>query len=200
MTKALLDRTKRIFTLSTWSQDSQLLLFHSIGRRSVKRQTNMRDYRGYRKTAIRYWERRRIIYNLALIPPALLGYGITDLFNYVGDPHETQYGFVVFWLLLSAIGANVCYSFAYALEFFFGNDEPTSRWLQSYRTSVFVCGVLFATLLSLVGGRNIAEMEFHQQNKQNAERALYPNRDGSGVGGTNSTSSSLREVEQGSKR
>lgn len=36
----------------------------------------MRDYDAFRKTAIRYWERRRIFYNLALIFPALFGYCI----------------------------------------------------------------------------------------------------------------------------
>lgn len=28
------------------------------------------------KTAIRYWERRRIVYNLLLTPPALIGWGL----------------------------------------------------------------------------------------------------------------------------
>jgi len=117
----------------------------------------MRDCHAFKKTAIRYWERRRIIYNLALVLPALLGYAIADTFNWVGDAHETRYEFVLFWLGLSAFGANICYSFAYALEFFFG-DTPTSRW----RTGAFVGGVLLAMSLAFIGGRNIANMEYYQ--------------------------------------
>jgi hypothetical protein len=125
----------------------------------------MRDYHALRHTAIRYWERRRIIYNIALVPASLFAYMLTAGLAYVGDPHPTLYGFLLFWFALSALGANVCYSFAYALEFLFGSDDPTSRWLRFGRTSVFVAGVLFAMLLALIGGRNIAMMEFYEQSK-----------------------------------
>jgi hypothetical protein len=121
----------------------------------------MRDYPAFRKTAIRYWERHRVIYNLALTLPAFISYALADTINWVGDPHETHYGFVAFWLALYAVGANICYSFAYALEFLFGCDEPTSRWMRFGRTSTFVAGVLFAMLLALIGGRNIAGMEYY---------------------------------------
>jgi hypothetical protein len=121
----------------------------------------MRDFHAFRKTAVRYWERRRIIYNVALVLPALVGYGLTDTLNWVGDPHRTHYSFIIPLFLVSAIGANVCYSFSYALEFIFGSDDPTSRWLRFGRTAAFVCGVLFAMLLALIGGRNIADMEWH---------------------------------------
>ena len=120
----------------------------------------MRDFHAFRRSAVRYWERRRIIYNAALVLPALVGYGLTDTLNWVGDPHRTHYGYIIPLFLVSAVGANVCYSFSYALEFLFGSDDPTSRWLRSGRTTAFVCGVLFAMLLALVGGRNIAMMEW----------------------------------------
>jgi Mn2+/Fe2+ NRAMP family transporter len=122
----------------------------------------MLAYHAFRKAAIRYWERRRIIYNLALVPAAFLGYAIADTFNWIGDAHKTHYGFVVFWLAMSAFGANICYSFAYALEFIFGGDRLTSRWLRFGRTSVFVAGVLLAMLLAFIGGRNIAKMEYYE--------------------------------------
>src|SRR5882762_8426315 len=121
----------------------------------------MRDYHAFRHTAIRCWERRRIIYNLALVPPTFFGYGLTDTLNWVGDPHETHYSFILPWFALSALGANICFSFAYALEFLFDSDEPTSWWMRYGRTTVFVGGVLFAMLLALIGGRNIAEIEWH---------------------------------------
>lgn len=121
----------------------------------------MRDFQAFRHSAVRYWERRRIIYNAALVIPALLGYGITDTLNWVGDQHETHYSYIIPLFLVSAIGANICYSFAYALEFVFGSDDPTSRWLRFGRTVTFVGGVLFAMLLALIGGWNIAQMEWH---------------------------------------
>ena len=122
----------------------------------------MQDYHLFRKTAIRYWERRRLFYNLALIPPSFFGYMLAAGLLYVGDPPETQNAYVLFWLVMSAFGANVCYSFAYALEFLCGSDDPASRWLRFGRSTAFVGGVLFAMLLALIGGRNIAEMEFYQ--------------------------------------
>jgi hypothetical protein len=64
---------------------------------------------------------------------------------------------------VSALGANICYSFAYVLEFFLGSDEPTSRWLRFGRITVFVAGVLFAMLLALVGGWNIAQLDYYHQ-------------------------------------
>jgi hypothetical protein len=121
----------------------------------------MRDFQAFRRSTVRYWERRRIIYNGALVLPALLGYGYTDTLNWVGDPHRIHYGYMIPLFLVSAVGANICYSFSYALEFVFGSDDPTSRWLRSGRTAAFVFGVLFAMLLALIGGRNIANMEWH---------------------------------------
>ena len=127
---------------------------------TMPRSSCMQDHQSFRRTAIRYWERRRIIYNLALVLPSLVGYAVADTVNYVGDPHETHFGFVAFWLVLSALGANICYSFAYALEFFYGSDDPASRWLRPGRTRFFVAGILFAMVLALIGGCNIANMEF----------------------------------------
>ncbi len=94
----------------------------------------MRDFHAFRRSAVRYWERRRIIYNAALTLPALVGYKLTDTLNWVGDPHETHYANVIPLFLVSAVGANVCYSFAYAQEFVFGSDDPASRWLRSGST------------------------------------------------------------------
>ena len=121
----------------------------------------MRDYDSYRKTAIRYWERRRIVYNLALILPALFGYIIVaGVSAGVGDLRRLGTGAVLALFLVSALGANACYSLAYALEFLFGNDAPDSRWLRFWRPLLIVLGTLFSMLLALIGGRNIAVMEY----------------------------------------
>lgn len=121
----------------------------------------MRDYSAFRSAAIRYWERRRILYNLVLVPPAVFSYGFIDNFNWVGDAHDTHYAYILPLFALSAIGANICYSFAYAMEFLFGSDDPTSRWMQYGRTATFVAGILLAILLALIGGANIAQMAWN---------------------------------------
>lgn len=121
----------------------------------------MQDYKTYRRTAIRYWEKRRIIYNLALVPPAFVGYGLTDIMNHAGDAVSTNYHIIVPCFIMSALGANICYTFAYALEFLFGSDDPASLWLKRYRTVSFVCGVLFAMLLALIGGGQIAQIAWY---------------------------------------
>jgi hypothetical protein len=59
------------------------------------------------------------------------------------------------------VGANICYSFAYAVEFLFGSDDPASHWLRFGRTTTFAGGVLFAMLLALIGGYNIAQMHWY---------------------------------------
>ena len=120
----------------------------------------MRDLDTSRKTAIRYWERRRVIYNVALVLPALLGFAFTDTINWAGDPHPLHYSYILLWFALYGVGANICYSFAYGLEFLFGIDEPASGWLRFGRTTAFVSGVLFAMLLALLGGYNIAQLHW----------------------------------------
>lgn len=121
----------------------------------------MRDFPTYQKAARKYWERRRIAYNLALVLPAMLGYGISGATHWHGDPHEKQYPYLLILVLLHALGANVCYSFVYALEFIFGTDDPDSRWTRFFRKRVFAAGVVFAMMLALAGGRQIADMEWY---------------------------------------
>jgi uncharacterized membrane protein YedE/YeeE len=125
----------------------------------------MRDYSTFKGKAIRYWERRRFIYNLVLIPPAVVAYTFTDVMNYVGDPHPLPYSFLFLWFALCAIGANICYTFAYVLEFLFSSNNPVSPWLRFGRTTTFVGGLLFAMLLALAGGYNIANMAYYAQFK-----------------------------------
>jgi hypothetical protein len=121
----------------------------------------MNDFPALKKSPFRYWERRRIVYNLALVPPAFLGYMFAEGINYMGDVPEPRITYVLSFFALSALGANICYSFAYALEFFFRSDDPTSRWLRFGRSTFFIVGVVFAMILALLGGRNIADMEYY---------------------------------------
>jgi uncharacterized membrane protein YedE/YeeE len=134
----------------------------------------MHDYELFRKSAIRYWETRRIVYNLAILPPACVGYLFTDEVNQLPDPHDVRFVFVLAIFAVSAVGANVCYTFAYALEFLFGNDESTSGWIQFGRRLAFVGGVLFAMLLALVGGRSIARLKFERHVNQATQQPQLP--------------------------
>jgi hypothetical protein len=121
----------------------------------------MNDFQAFRGSAIRYWERRRIIYNVALIAPALYGYGLcAGISAGLGDVPHLGTGAVVGLFLASALGANICYTFAYVLEFLFGSDVPASRWIRWGRRVALVTGILFAIVLALIGGRNIAIMEY----------------------------------------
>jgi len=122
----------------------------------------MRDFPAFRRAALRYWECRRILYNLVLVPPSLFGYLIAANLAYAGDTHETHYVYVLSQFALSALGANICYSLAYAMEFLFGSDDPTSRWLRFGRISTLLAGLLFGMILAFIGGRDIAMMEFHK--------------------------------------
>jgi hypothetical protein len=121
----------------------------------------MRDFVSFRGAALRYWERRRIVYNLALVSPALFSWALTDVLNYAGDPHKIHYLHLLLLFGVAALAANICYSLAYGLEFVFGSDDPACRWLRFGRNAAFVGGVLFAVLLALVGGWNIANLEYN---------------------------------------
>ena len=121
----------------------------------------MCDFDAFRRSAIRYWELRRIIYNVALIPPAFIGYILpAGISAGVGDEAQFGFGGVLLLFFLSALGANVCFSFVYALEFLFGDDAPDRPWLLFWRPLVMVLGTLFAMLLAFFGGANVAMMEY----------------------------------------
>lgn len=121
----------------------------------------MSEFNEHRASAIRYWERKRIWYNLALIPPALLGYFSGTFAAVVIDEAPARLGWtaVATLFLTSAIGANICFSLAYALEFLWGSSEPNSAWIRSRRGWVWLMGTLFAMLLSLFGGRAIGLLQ-----------------------------------------
>ena len=78
---------------------------------------------------------------------------------------ETSYSYIVPLFVLSAIGANICYSFAYALEFLFGSNDPTSGWMRYGRTTAFVSGLVFTMFLAL------AQMEWHHGIKRGQQEA-----------------------------
>jgi hypothetical protein len=118
------------------------------------------DFKTHKTLALSYWEKRRIVYNLCLIPAALGGF-----FGYrylVRGPLEPQMSLPVVaeYFLFCAIGANICYSFAYAVEFLLGADRPDSAWMTGGRTACFVAGLLLSVALAFVAAGSIATMVY----------------------------------------
>ena len=69
----------------------------------------MDDFKLYRRSAIRYWEWRRILYNLALVPPAFVGFVICGATSAAaGDVTSLTDGEMIRAFLMSALGANIC--------------------------------------------------------------------------------------------
>ena len=115
-----------------------------------------------KKAGIRYWERRRIAYNLLLVPPALGGWFLRGVIPAcVGD--EMKVGFVAIALLFAmcAIGANVCFSYAYVLEFWVLTDTDDQFWKKRGRSLVFAGGCLIGFVLAFIGGMQIAVIEYN---------------------------------------
>ena len=119
------------------------------------------------RSAFRYWELRRIWYNVALAAAAFFGYFTDTALSYAVDDREYLGGSkIVALFLFSAVGANLCYSFAYAFEFWFGRNDTESRWLRCGRTRAFVSGVILGIVLAFVGGRCIGDMQFDYRGRR----------------------------------
>ena len=122
----------------------------------------MHNFHAFRSSAVRYWERRRALYNLALVPPTILGYIAADPGIVPDYPHMGMGG-IIWCLVLGMFGANICYSFAYAMEFLFGCDGPEARWPRWGRLLALVSGTLFAVFLAFRCGRAISILKHQPQ-------------------------------------
>ena len=113
-----------------------------------------------RRAAVRYWEKRRIVYNLLLVPPSILSYNIAAISRGGGNDSlfTTPYALLLF--AMAAFGANTCYSFVYALEFWFGNCDPESSWNVAWRQIVLICGIILGIILAREGALEIAFMQY----------------------------------------
>ena len=88
--------------------------------------------------AMRYWEPRRLLYNLALAAVVLVYFGI----NYPASKTELTVDFVLLIFLLAVL-ANVAYCVAYVPDIFAQMSGYRSVWLK-YRWILLVVGILFA--------------------------------------------------------
>lgn len=92
--------------------------------------------------AIRYWEPRRIVYNLVLAVIVLM-------YFVMGMPLTKQLltvNFVLFFFLLAVL-ANVAYCAAYAVDIFAQTSGFRELW-QKFRWVLFVIGVAFAGVIT----------------------------------------------------
>ncbi|HUX32504.1 MAG TPA: hypothetical protein VMV51_01425 [Gemmatimonadaceae bacterium] len=92
--------------------------------------------------ALRYWERRRIVYNVAL---ALLALGWVVLTWPHFQPAFTLDSLGK--LLVLALLANVCYTTAYLVDLPLQQTAFRDTWLR-YRWTLFAAGLLLALLFA----------------------------------------------------
>ena len=92
--------------------------------------------------AIRYWEPRRLIYNMVLAGVVLIYFGM----SYPGSKSTISVDFVLFLFLLAVL-ANVAYCAAYPVDVFVSASGYRDQW-KKYRWAVFMIGVLFAATIT----------------------------------------------------
>ena len=90
--------------------------------------------RDYATEAIRYWEPRRLFYNLILV-------------LYLPSSRAAITIDSILWLFLLAVLANVAYCAAYIVDLFVQASAFRSHW-QQFRWLLFALGCAFAAVLS----------------------------------------------------
>jgi len=112
---------------------------------------NGSDFRDYFTDAIRFWEPRRILYNLALA-------GIVVAYFAAGYPASRSVLSIDFalGLFLLAVAANVAYCAAYVADIFVQASGFREVWKRG-RWVLFATGTLFAAIIT----RFIAMGMFH---------------------------------------
>lgn len=110
-----------------------------------------------KQLAIRYWERRRWLFLALLVPSAIFFYiSATDLAIALGNDPRLTTTELYLRFLLAFIGANICYSFAYVVEFFFFGSPRFKQYAASGRTTLFVLGCALGMILAGGVARGIA--------------------------------------------
>lgn len=121
----------------------------------------MTDSDTYRTDAIRYWERKRLWYNAALVVPTLMGFSLSGLANATMRMSRVGLGEILFALMLMIVAANVVFCLAYAFEFLCASRGRPLKQLWLARRVVFAVGLLLAAVLAFIGGRNLAYLQMH---------------------------------------
>ena len=100
------------------------------------------QWRDYLGNAIRYWEPRRIPYNLLLAAIVIIHFVKELPFSKTGVQFNS-----VLLLFLLAVLANVAYCAAYLPDVFAQMSSVRNSWLR-YRWVLFVVGLAFAAILT----------------------------------------------------
>jgi glucan phosphoethanolaminetransferase (alkaline phosphatase superfamily) len=101
--------------------------------------TSLRDYA---TEAIRYWEPRRLLYNLLLVAVVIATFSL----NLPGSKAAVTIDSIL-WLFLLAVLANVAYCAAYIVDIFVQASAFRDQWKQ-LRWLLFTLGVAFAAVLA----------------------------------------------------
>jgi hypothetical protein len=92
--------------------------------------------------AIRYWEPRRVVYNVVLAAIVLIYFGL----NYPASKSVASLDSVLLLFLLAVL-ANVAYCAAYLVDIFVSASSYRDQW-QRRRWVIFVIGLLFAGIIT----------------------------------------------------
>ena len=92
--------------------------------------------------AIRYWEPRRLVYNMVLAAIVLIYFGI----NYPSSKSFLSIDSVLFLFLLVVL-ANVAYCAAYPVDIFVCASSYGDQW-RKHRWVIFMVGLLFAAIIA----------------------------------------------------
>jgi hypothetical protein len=105
----------------------------------------------FRRKALVYWEKRRVIYNLLLVPPSWLGWQISREFTYhIDDRQPARFSdpYVFETVIYLLFMANVCYSMVYFVEVFLASEREKRFWPKPGRNMLFVFGCILAMALA----------------------------------------------------
>jgi hypothetical protein len=97
--------------------------------------------RDYATEAIRYWEPRRLFYNLLLVVVVVITFWLNLPFSRAITVDS------VLWLFLLAVVANVAYCAAYIVDLSVQASDFRSHW-QQFRWLLFALGSGFAAVLT----------------------------------------------------
>ena len=98
--------------------------------------------RDYATEAIRYWEPRRLFYNLFLVVVVVITFWLNLPFSRAAITIDS-----ILWLFLLAVVANVAYCAAYIVDLFVQASAFRSHW-QQFRWLLFALGSAFAAVLT----------------------------------------------------
>lgn len=119
------------------------------------------DFATRKRQAIKYWERRRWIFLGLLVPPTIFFYFATsEVPAGIGDKRMLSDFQLIVVFFFAFVGANICYTFAYAVEFFFLGGSKSDGYSNGGRTLLFVIGCTFGIVLAAGTARAIAFVEY----------------------------------------